>query len=102
MPHPTCAVSMTTVCCSLHMVLFGDATMPVCPTSLPPEAMIVMLALQVKSVEGVLAEGDELDVMCLGRDGRGHVKVSRRALLERPGEDRQRRVLPMMGIAARS
>ena len=62
-------------------------------------------ALQVKSVEDVLAEGDELDVMCLGRDSRGHVKVFRRALLGRPGEDRQdrqRRVLPMMGIAARS
>ncbi|CAK0784195.1 hypothetical protein CVIRNUC_007399 [Coccomyxa viridis] len=60
---------------------------------------------RVKSVEDVLAEGDELDVMCLGRDSRGHVKVSRRALLGRPGEDRQdrqRRVLPMMGIAARS
>ena len=53
-------------------------------------------------MEDVLAEGDELDVMCLGRDGRGHVKVSRRVLLSRPGEDRQRRVLPLMGLAARS
>ena len=93
---------MTTIYSSLHMVLSGNTMLAVCPTSLPPKCMIVTLALQVKSVEDILAEGDELDVMCLGRDSRGHVKVSRRALLDRAGEDRQRRVLPMMGIAARS
>ena len=58
--------------------------------------------LQVKSVEDVLAEGDELSVVCLGRDARGHVKVSRRALLANPNEDRQSRVSSVMGIAARS
>ena len=102
MPHPACTTNVTTTYSSLHTILFGDTTLLVCPTCLPPKCMIVTLALQVKSVEDILAEGDQLDVMCLGRDSRGHVKGSRRALLDRPGEDRQRRVLPMMGIAARS
>ena len=38
--------------------------------------------LQVRSVEEVLEVGQELEVLCLGRDGRGFIRVSRRALLE--------------------
>ena len=86
-------------------MLAKDTRVLGCPAFLASEGHDCDAVLQVKSVEDVLAEGDELDVMCLGRDSRGHVKVSRRALLGRPGEDRQdrqRRVMPMMGIAARS
>ena len=56
----------------------------------------------MKSVEDILSEGDELDVKCLGRDARGHVKVSRRALLSAPEEDRQSRLSATLGMAARS
>ena len=59
--------------------------------------------LQVKSVEDILAEGDVVNVMCIGRDPRGHVKVSRRALLQaNAGETRQSKVSSMLGMAARS
>ena len=58
--------------------------------------------LQVKSVEDVLAEGDVVNVMCIGRDARGHVKVSRRALLANANESRQSKVSSMLGMAARS
>lgn len=58
--------------------------------------------MQVKSVEDILAEGDEVNVKCLGRDARGHVKVSRRALLRAPEEDRQSRLSSTLGMAARS
>ena len=40
--------------------------------------------LQVRSVEEVLEVGQELEVLCLGRDGRGFIRVSRRALLDAP------------------
>ena len=33
-------------------------------------------------MEEELEEGQELDVVCKGRDARGHVKVSRKALLD--------------------
>ncbi len=39
---------------------------------------------QVRSVEDELEEGEELQVLCQGRDSRGHVKVSRKALLPPP------------------
>ena len=62
-----------------------------------------MLAmLQVKSVEDILAEGDVVNVMCIGRDARGHVKVSRRALLANASETRQSKVSSMLGMSARS
>ena len=58
--------------------------------------------LQVKSVEDILAEGDVVNVMCIGRDARGHVKVSRRALLANASETRQSKVSSMLGMSARS
>lgn len=39
---------------------------------------------QVRSVEDELEEEEVLDVLCQGRDSRGHVKVSRKALLAPP------------------
>lgn len=39
----------------------------------------------MRSVEDELEEGEELEVMCQGRDARGHVKVSRKALLAPQG-----------------
>ncbi|CAL8469255.1 g8796 [Coccomyxa elongata] len=39
---------------------------------------------KVRSVEDELEEGEELQVLCQGRDSRGHVKVSRKALLPLP------------------
>ena len=53
-------------------------------------------------MEDVVAEGDEVKVMCIGRDARGHVKVSRRALLAKPDEGIQSKVASMLGMAARS
>jgi hypothetical protein len=41
----------------------------------------------VRSVEEELSEGQELEVLCNGRDARGHVKVSRKALLPAPAPD---------------
>ena len=36
-------------------------------------------------MEDELEEGQEVEVVCTGRDARGHVKVSRKALLAPPG-----------------
>ncbi len=36
---------------------------------------------QVRSVEEVVSEGDTVEVLVTGRDARGNVKLSRRALL---------------------
>ena len=39
---------------------------------------------QVRSVEDVLQVGQEVDVVCTGRDAKGHLMVSRKALLGPP------------------
>ena len=36
---------------------------------------------QIRSVEDVLQVGQEVDVVCTGRDAKGHLMVSRKALL---------------------
>lgn len=41
-------------------------------------------ARQIRSVEDVLQVGQEVDVVCTGRDAKGHLMVSRKALLSPP------------------
>ena len=40
-------------------------------------------AERVRSIEEVLQVGQELEVLCLGRDQKGHIKLSRKALVMR-------------------
>eukprot|EP00887_Chlorella_sp_A99_P006254 scaffold3.g6254.t1 len=42
-----------------------------------------LAATRVRAVEDVLAVGQSLEVLCIGRDARGNVKLSRKALLAR-------------------
>jgi predicted RNA-binding protein with RPS1 domain len=39
---------------------------------------------RIKEVKDVLAVGQEFDVMCMGRDTKGIIELSRKALLEKP------------------
>jgi predicted RNA-binding protein with RPS1 domain len=39
---------------------------------------------QIRAVSEVLKVGEELDVLCLGRDQRGNIRISRKALLPPP------------------
>ena len=41
-------------------------------------------ARQIRAVEDVLQVGQEVDVVCTGRDAKGHLMVSRKALLSPP------------------
>ena len=41
-------------------------------------------ARQIRSVEDVLQVGQEVDVVCTGRDAMGHLMISRKALLSPP------------------
>ena len=61
----------------------GDAAAGLCATSALTHFLYPLL-VQVRAVEDEVVEGQELEVMCKGRDARGHVKVSRKALLEVP------------------
>ena len=40
--------------------------------------------LQVRATEDELSVGQQLEVMCLGKDNRGHVRLSRKAVLPPP------------------
>jgi hypothetical protein len=51
-----------------------------------PKARDPICVLQVRSVEDVLEVGQMVQVLCLGRDNRGFVKVSMKALEARPEE----------------
>lgn len=44
---------------------------------------------RVRSVEDVVSLGDTFEVLCLGRDARGHIKISRKALLENSAAQQQ-------------
>jgi polyribonucleotide nucleotidyltransferase len=45
---------------------------------------------RVKDIHEVAADGMELDVLCTGRDAKGQVMLSRKALLKKPAPAEQR------------
>ncbi len=45
-----------------------------------------MALTKVRSVEDAVSVGQVLDVVCTGRDTRGNIKISKKALLAREGE----------------
>ena len=36
---------------------------------------------KIRSIDDVVSVGDSVEVLCLGRDARGNIKISRKALL---------------------
>ena len=42
-----------------------------------------MAPQRLRSIEDALREGQQVEVLCLGKDAKGHIKVSRKAVLAR-------------------
>ena len=55
----------------------------VAPHRLDASADSMLCRVQIRSVEDVLSLGQSVEVLFLGRDPRGHVRLSRKALLQR-------------------
>lgn len=59
-------------------------------TLLPPPCLRAEVSpTRIRSVEDALSVGEEVEVLCLGRDARGNIKVSRKALLAKQGAARR-------------
>ena len=55
---------------------------------------------RIRAVEDVLSVGQELEVLCMGRDAKGNVKLSRKALLARRADLARRTMQESAAVSA--